>query len=183
MPASGCSSVASMRIVVVLPAPFGPSTPYTAPRRTARSMPSTARVSPKALTRPVGLDGELGHRDDLRGQAVEERRPQRALVLHERARVGARRWEEVAADLRRSGSRTDRRSRCAASRRRDRSRRTSRTGSVRSTTPVVPCSSMRSPSCRPPRRLRTAARIAAGSPGVSRLTVNVVARCPGKWPR
>ena len=52
LPPSGASSVASMRIVVVLPAPFGPSTPYTEPRRTARSTPSTARTSPKVLTRP-----------------------------------------------------------------------------------------------------------------------------------
>src|SRR5918996_2223982 len=52
-PASGRNRVASMRIVVVLPAPFGPRTPYTEPLRTARSTPSTARVSPKDLTRPV----------------------------------------------------------------------------------------------------------------------------------
>jgi hypothetical protein len=40
-------------MVVVLPAPFGPSTPYTEPRRTDRSTPSTARVSPNVFTRPV----------------------------------------------------------------------------------------------------------------------------------
>ncbi len=42
-----------MRMVVVLPAPLGPSTPYTDPRRTDRSTPSTARVSPKDLTSSV----------------------------------------------------------------------------------------------------------------------------------
>src|SRR5688572_27576487 len=52
-PASGASSVASIRMVVVLPAPFGPSTPYTEPPRTARSTPSTARTSPNLFTRPL----------------------------------------------------------------------------------------------------------------------------------
>ncbi len=37
---------------VVLPAPLGPSTPNTAPAGTVRSSPSTARLSPKTLTRP-----------------------------------------------------------------------------------------------------------------------------------
>src|ERR1700754_3675567 len=41
-----------MRIVGGLPAPLGPSTPYTDPRRTARSTPSTARTSPNVLTSP-----------------------------------------------------------------------------------------------------------------------------------
>ena len=44
-----------MRSIVVLPAPLGPSTPKIWPRRTSRSMPSTARMSPKSLTRPVAL--------------------------------------------------------------------------------------------------------------------------------
>ena len=39
-----------MRTVVVLPAPFGPSTPSTVPRGTARSMPSSARTFPNDLT-------------------------------------------------------------------------------------------------------------------------------------
>ena len=39
-------------MVVVLPAPLGPRTPYTDPVGTARSTPSTARVVPNALTRP-----------------------------------------------------------------------------------------------------------------------------------
>ena len=41
-----------MLSMVVLPAPLGPSTPKISPRRTSRSMPSTARLSPKVLTSP-----------------------------------------------------------------------------------------------------------------------------------
>ena len=53
LPASGRSSVARIRTAVVLPAPFGPSTPSTVPGRAARSTPASAVVSPKRLTRPV----------------------------------------------------------------------------------------------------------------------------------
>ncbi len=42
-----------MRTVVVLPAPLGPSTPYTAPVGTVRLTPSTARCCPKVLTSPT----------------------------------------------------------------------------------------------------------------------------------
>ncbi len=42
-----------MEMVVVLPAPFGPSTPYTVPASTRRSTPSTARSVPKVFTRPT----------------------------------------------------------------------------------------------------------------------------------
>src|SRR5690242_2122904 len=45
-------SVDSTRTRVVLPAPFGPSTPSTVPWRTSRSTPSRALVAPKCLTRP-----------------------------------------------------------------------------------------------------------------------------------
>src|SRR5215203_3110934 len=41
-----------MRIVVVLPAPFGPSRPNTSPWRTVRSSLSTAVKSPYFLVRP-----------------------------------------------------------------------------------------------------------------------------------
>lgn len=51
-PSSMRSSVASIRSMVVLPAPFGPSTPAISPARTSRSIPSTARCSPKHFTRP-----------------------------------------------------------------------------------------------------------------------------------
>ena len=41
-PESGCVSVASVRTVVDLPAPFGPSRPNTSPSRTANETPSSA---------------------------------------------------------------------------------------------------------------------------------------------
>src|SRR5581483_5655474 len=41
----------TMRMVVDLPAPFGPRKPSTSPRSTLNEMPSTARFAPKALTR------------------------------------------------------------------------------------------------------------------------------------
>src|SRR4030095_16350741 len=40
-----------MRMVVDLPAPFGPRKPSTSPRSTLKEMPSTARLGPKAFTR------------------------------------------------------------------------------------------------------------------------------------
>ena len=58
-PPSIGSRVASIWSIVVLPAPLGPRTPKTSPRRTSRSMPSTARRSPKVLTRPVAPDGQV----------------------------------------------------------------------------------------------------------------------------
>ena len=45
-PDVGRISVDSMWIVLVLPAPFGPSRPKNWPRGIARSTPSTASVSP-----------------------------------------------------------------------------------------------------------------------------------------
>src|SRR5512143_450279 len=42
-----------MRIVVVLPLPFGPRKPQTSPRRTRRSMWSTATLSPKDFVSPL----------------------------------------------------------------------------------------------------------------------------------
>src|ERR1700689_566174 len=41
-----------MRTAVVLPAPFGPSTPSTVPRGTDRSIPRSARTSPNDLVSP-----------------------------------------------------------------------------------------------------------------------------------
>ena len=40
---------ASMRMVVVLPAPFGPRNPTISPSPTAKVMPATASTSPKRL--------------------------------------------------------------------------------------------------------------------------------------
>ena len=42
-----------MRSVVVLPAPFGPMKPYSAPTGTARSRLSTATVDPNVLVTPA----------------------------------------------------------------------------------------------------------------------------------
>src|SRR6476469_9526682 len=52
VPAVGRDSARSMRIIVVLPEPFGPSTPSTAPTGTSRSTPATATVAPNTLRRP-----------------------------------------------------------------------------------------------------------------------------------
>ena len=41
-PSSGFTSAANMRSVVVLPAPFGPSSPYISPGATSNDKPSTA---------------------------------------------------------------------------------------------------------------------------------------------
>src|SRR5918994_1414156 len=41
-----------IRIVLVLPAPFGPRKPNDSPRATSKSMPSTAVKSPKRLVSP-----------------------------------------------------------------------------------------------------------------------------------
>ena len=48
-----------MRIVELLPAPFGPRKPNVSPGRTAKSIPSTAVVSPKRLTRPRATIGSV----------------------------------------------------------------------------------------------------------------------------
>ena len=45
-PASGASSPSRISMVVVLPAPFGPSRPKHSPRRTCSDSPSTATTSP-----------------------------------------------------------------------------------------------------------------------------------------
>src|ERR1035438_6751030 len=50
-PEVGLSSPQSMRIVVDLPAPFGPINPKTSPLRTSRLIRSTATKSPNLLTR------------------------------------------------------------------------------------------------------------------------------------
>src|SRR5579875_1354712 len=50
-PESAFISVYSMRKVVVLPAPFGPSSPVISPSRALNVTPSTALTSPNALCR------------------------------------------------------------------------------------------------------------------------------------
>src|SRR5580658_8178610 len=53
VPPVGRSSVSRMRMVVVLPAPFGPSRPKISPRPTSKLAPSSALVVPKSLVRPT----------------------------------------------------------------------------------------------------------------------------------
>ena len=55
VPASGRSRVARMRTIVVLPAPFGPSSASTEPVSTARSTWSSTRWPPNDLQIPVAL--------------------------------------------------------------------------------------------------------------------------------
>jgi hypothetical protein len=45
-------TVARIRIVVVLPAPFGPSRPKIVPTGTSRSMPASACTSPNSFVSP-----------------------------------------------------------------------------------------------------------------------------------
>jgi len=52
-PSSIGSNVVSSLMVVVLPAPLGPSRPRIEPGGTEKLNPSTARVSPNRLRRPV----------------------------------------------------------------------------------------------------------------------------------
>ena len=56
VPAVGIMKPASMRIVVDLPAPFGPRKPSTSPRPTLNETSSTAVKLPKRLVSPVDLD-------------------------------------------------------------------------------------------------------------------------------
>src|SRR6266702_1038629 len=52
VPASGVTSPASIRSVVVLPAPLGPRNPVTRPGKTSNDTPSTAVTGPTRLTSP-----------------------------------------------------------------------------------------------------------------------------------
>ena len=51
-PAVRCDTAPTIRMVVDLPAPLGPSRPNDSPGGTSKSMPSTAVKSPKRLVRP-----------------------------------------------------------------------------------------------------------------------------------
>src|SRR3989454_4345082 len=51
-PASGCSSPATRRRVVVLPQPLGPSSVKSSPRSTSSEAPSRACTAPKTLVTP-----------------------------------------------------------------------------------------------------------------------------------
>src|ERR1700722_2127024 len=52
-PSVGTISVVSIRTIVVLPAPLGPSSPKTSPRRTSKLTLSTAVKAPKRLVRSL----------------------------------------------------------------------------------------------------------------------------------
>src|SRR5689334_16687965 len=61
-PPVGSSRVAKTRIVVVLPAPFGPTNPTTLPAANVNEISSTARVLPKCffrLTTSIFIAGSL----------------------------------------------------------------------------------------------------------------------------
>src|SRR3984957_8265255 len=71
-PPLGTMSVVSIRTIVVLPAPLGPSSPKTSPRRTSKLTLSTAVNAPKRLVRSlVCIAGESGsivaRKSDFRG--------------------------------------------------------------------------------------------------------------------
>jgi len=53
LPASAASRPRMTRMVVDLPAPFGPTNPVTSPGATVNVIPSRACVGPKRLRRPV----------------------------------------------------------------------------------------------------------------------------------
>src|SRR5260370_38408469 len=71
-PPLGVMSVVSIRTIVVFPAPLGPSSPKTSPRRTSKLTLSTAVNAPKHLVRSlVCIAGESGsivaRKSDFRG--------------------------------------------------------------------------------------------------------------------
>src|SRR3954468_6969347 len=59
-PPSDSSSPQIIEIVVVLPAPFGPSSPYVSPSAIWRLMPRTASSSPKRLRRSWHSSADTG---------------------------------------------------------------------------------------------------------------------------
>src|SRR4051812_15067704 len=104
-----------MRTVVVLPAPFGPSSANTSPASISRSRPSSTRVAPKAFVRPCasivyaihnvyhihlpyakrpfrGVGGGGGDRDRRRGGAGrgDDGRGGQALRVHDDVALPAR---------------------------------------------------------------------------------------------
>ena len=77
MPAVGRMRSSSSRIVVLLPAPFGPRNPNTSPRSTRRSSPSRARIPPgKVFESAVGLDRRrVCHQPNRRGPLLQRLSP------------------------------------------------------------------------------------------------------------
>ena len=60
----------TMRMVVDLPAPFGPRKPSTSPRSTLNETPSTARFAPNVLTRFSMRIMQLPERELSRGRII-----------------------------------------------------------------------------------------------------------------
>ena len=98
-PSSAIACAVSIRIVVDLPAPFGPSRPTHVPSGTSRSSPSTAVIGPKRLTTPRSrMAGESDMRplqDDRISSAAVSRGPRRT-----RRRDPTRRGSRAAARTR-----------------------------------------------------------------------------------
>src|SRR6478735_3602358 len=73
-PASGVSTVYSMRRVVDLPAPFGPNNPVICPSRALKLTSRTAAILPNDLTRPRASNMDLAARSGRGpGERDEER--------------------------------------------------------------------------------------------------------------
>src|SRR5205814_111554 len=80
-PLVGGKMPARMRMVVVLPAPFGPRKPTISPASTRNEMPRTASTAPKVLVRsrtsiiawPMRLPGISNRGEQLRGELVQVR--------------------------------------------------------------------------------------------------------------
>ena len=138
-PSVGGSSVVSTRIVVVLPAPLGPSRPNTSPGATAKETPPTAvdlveahdevvdehrRVGGVALTCAASSLCELGRRARRRRERALGARVELAdLAPHALARLATARARAWPARRRggaraRAGGRCGRAPRCSSSRRR-----------------------------------------------------------------
>src|SRR5262249_2951526 len=87
-----------MRTAVVLPAPFGPSTPSTVPGRAAKSTPASAVVLPKRLTRPlasIALDMAFLPSCHRHGWPCHCQGPHRSLP--DRRQTGAPPWQPAGA--------------------------------------------------------------------------------------
>ena len=62
LPESGRINPVSIRIVVVLPAPFGPRNPKTSPARTSKDTSETGLAVAEALGQVLGGQDDLGAR-------------------------------------------------------------------------------------------------------------------------
>src|SRR5688572_17968572 len=89
-----------IRIVELLPAPFGPRKPNASPGCTSRSMPSTATRSPKRLTRPRAWISDSATPSKLPQRMAEKSSPECASARARSARTRRRPSRlDVAGDL------------------------------------------------------------------------------------